>query len=178
MPWPATVGQAVHGRTISPYSAESIAATIGAVLPASATWQAAQTALYVPFRIGQGITIKGFYWMNGATISGNVDVGVMDWALTKITSSGAIAAAGANTIQTSALGTAVTIPSGVYYLAIMCTSATATIFCGTALTVEGLRHLGVAKQVSVGATLPATGTFTAPDGANCPLFGIYTGQLP
>lgn len=178
MPWPATVGQALSGRTISPYSAESIMAVVGANDPASATWQAAQTALYVPFRIAQAVLAKGFYWMNGATISGNVDCGIYDGALTRVTSTGAIAQSGANTIQTSALGTAVFLPAGVYYLAIMCTSATATMFCGTFLVAEELRHLGVAKQVSVGTTLPATGTFTAPDGANCPVFGIYEGQVP
>lgn len=178
MPWPATVGMAIHGRTISPYSPESVCAVIGGVIPASATWQAAQTALYIPFRIAQAVKITGFFWMNGATASGNVDCGVMDEALTKITSTGAIAQSGTNTIQSSALGSGVTIPAGIYYLAIMCTSATATIFCGTALTTSELRHIGVVKQVSVGATLPATGTFTAPDGTNLPLFGLYSGAAP
>ena len=179
MPWPATVGQIVHGRMISPYSAHSIGAVIGAIgAVASTVWPAAQLALYVPFRTAQAIRIAGFFWMNGATVNGNTDCGVYDSGGAKLTSSGATAQAGASAIQSVALGTAIIIPAGVFYLALLSTSATATYFTGPSLTAEEARHIGITDQASAGTSLPATMTRSTPGTGGVPLFGIYSGNAP
>lgn len=180
MPFPATVGQAIHGRTISPYDGHSVSAIIGKIgAVASAVWPAAQLALYVPFRIGQDVKISGFFWYNGATVNGNTDCGVYDSSGAKLTSSGATAQSGANAIQTVALGTPIIISAGnYYYLALMSTSATATYFRGPNLTAEEARQLGITDQESVGSALPTTQTRSTPGSGALPIFGIYTGQAP
>lgn len=179
MPWPARVGQIPHGRTISPYSAHSVAALIGNVgALASTAWPSAQLALYVPFRVAQNVRVAGFFWMNGATVNGNTDCGIYDFGGAKLTSSGATAQAGANAIQSVALGAAVTLPFGVFYLALLSTSATATYFTGPNLVAEEARHIGIADQASAGTALPANFTLSTPGTGGIPLFGIYSGQAP
>jgi len=184
MPFPATVGQSIQGRTISPYSAHSVLSDIGLVgAPVSTVWPGATggVAMYVPFRIAQAVRAAGFWWMNGATVNGNTDCGIYDSAGTKIVSVGATAQAGTNAIQQVALGTAIILPGGrVYYLALFSTSATATYFttptAAGSPTAEELRHLGVTDQTGIGSALGATLTHSTPGTGNLPVFGFYSGQ--
>jgi len=182
MPFPAIVGQPIQGRTIAPQSAFSVGSHVGLIgAPASTVWPGATggVAMYVPFRIAQAVRVAGFYWMNGATVNGNTDCGVYDVSGTKLASAGATAQAGANSIQTVALGTAIIIPGGrVYYLALFSTSATATYFISTALTAEEARHVGITDQTAIGSALPATMTRSTPATGNIPVFGIYSGNVP
>lgn len=179
MPWPPTVGQAFHTRTVTAHGPTSFAVTAGALgVPASVVWPAAQTALFFPFRIAQDILVKGFFWMNGTTVNGNTDCGIYSVDGTKIISTGAIAQATTSATQVSALGTAKVLSADVYYLALLSSSATATYFSSTVLGVEELRHCGVTKQTLAGVTLPAIANMTLPTSTSIPVFGLYTGIAP
>lgn len=80
-----------------------------------------------PFRLSEPYQLTWIWWINGATINGNVDAGIYDEGLaTVLTSTGSTAQSGATALQTVA-STARLAP-GRYYFAISSSSATATFY--------------------------------------------------
>jgi hypothetical protein len=77
----------------------------------------ASTVIYVPVQIPVWCTLYGGMWINGATVTGNVDVGVMDFEGNRLAHSGSTAMSGTSTIQTVSFSSSVVVPPGTYYIA-------------------------------------------------------------
>lgn len=122
---------------------------------ASGTFPAANAAIYMPFRTSATVVIATIEVLNGAAVSGNVDVGIYDEAQRRLVSSGSTAQAGTNVIQVFNI-TDTPLAPGLFYMALACDNTTAT-FIRTAAPVYETRPLGMAQQASAFA-LPATAT--------------------
>lgn len=128
--------------------------------PASTAWGTANLAVYMPFFCPTLFKFSNFTWRNGATISGNLDVGVYSADGRKIISTGSIAqAAGANAIQTASVATT-SLGVGLFYFAMTFSSATATVFSLSGLNAGVVTTMGIFNQ---GTALPLPATFTLAD---------------
>ena len=130
------------------------------------------TTLYVPLQVTETITIVKGWWVNGATVSGNVDIGLYpETGGAKIVSLGSTAQSGTNTLQEGNIADTV-VPPGRYLMALAWSSATATFF-GTFFGSSSGKSLGFAMEAAF--ALPASATpvvFDAGTIANVPVFGF------
>jgi hypothetical protein len=161
--------------TIHPWSQESIGdglVTGNSSLngAASATWQTADRAIYVPFTISSPSLIKKMFVYNGATASGNIDIGIYDRSFTKLVSSGEVAQAGINALQEFDIADTLLGP-GLFYMALVFDTTTGTVF--RVAPIGGvLTSLGCAMQTSA-SPLPAIATPSQIQ-AFMPVFGLST----
>lgn len=136
---------------------------------ASAVWPGANRALYVPLYLPRPATVVKLWWLNGAAVSGNVDVGIYNaTSLARIVSSGSTAQAGTSVVQEvdiadTALG------AGVYLLALSCDNTTAA-FARTLTDIRICRSAGVTQEAAAFA-LPVTATPATAASAYMPVFG-------
>ncbi len=135
---------------------------------ASAAWPSANLAIYVPLLLDAPYPVKRVWWINGATASENVDLGLYKASGTREYSTGAVAQAGINALQYVTAD--LLIPPGEYYLGLSLSSATATTF-STAFLVTHLRMAGCLQQASA-HVLPASMTGAVMTFAYYPLFGL------
>lgn len=125
-------------------------------------------AFYCEVLVYEPVIINNMAWLNGATVAGNVDVGIYDSNLKAVVTKGSTAMSGASTTQavtlsSISLGTAnpLLVP-GVYYLAFASNSATATfgrMNLGSVIS----RAFGTALQTTA-FPLPATAVFATNTG--------------
>lgn len=93
----------------------------------SAAWPAANRAYgWAFYHLGsKPFTSALAFWLNGATVSGNCDFGIYDAKFQRIASTGSVAQAGVNVLQSVAL--VVTLPpGGPYHFALACDNLVAT----------------------------------------------------
>jgi hypothetical protein len=140
---------------------------------ASATYPAAaNAAVYVPFVVNAPMPVVEMGAFNGATAAGNTQLGIYDDQQNLLTASTATAQAGINAWQMLSV-TAVTLDPGVYYMAIVSTSASATFSC--AYNSEGTvvmgRSMGLLQQASA-APLPNPATFAVASLSRVPLMVV------
>lgn len=133
----------------------------------SGAWPAANRAILIPVEIAVPRLVKQLAWLNGATASGNVDVGIYDLAGNRIVSGGGVAQTGTQTLQVSNIADTLLLP-GVYFMALAMDGTTGTArrintISSTWLTVGGIR------QASTAYPLPSTVTLAAPASAFVPL---------
>ena len=164
---------------ISPWSACSVGAELSALGGAALTdnvYVAANRAIYVPFYLPESFTVQKVWWINGAAVSGNVDVAVYTAAGARQISAGSTAMAGASAIQ--AVDVADTaLAAGDYYLAFACDNTTASFQSSPAAAVSTYNAaLGWAQQAAAFA-LPATATFALSANTYLPFFGIANRTL-
>lgn len=155
--------------TLSTEHAQSMGLTIRsgcATAPASAA-SPANRAYYIPFVVYKPFTVKQMWTFNGATASGNLDVGVYDSNGTRLVSNGAAAQSGTSTLQVFNI-TDITIQAGQYYMAVSNSSATATYF-RYSMTVT--QQTGMLIQ-DTAHPLPATATFAAAITTVIPIIGL------
>ena len=137
----------------------------------STTVPAANRAFYIPFMLAMPIVVTRLWWENGGTVSGNVDVGIYDSVGTRIVSTGATAGSGTIAIQSVDI-TDTLIGPGRFFLAISCSSATATLMATTdAPSLEALRSRGAFNQETA-HPLPATATFATVISSFIPVVGL------
>lgn len=168
--WPlAPVFPAGLGH-ITPLSLESIGSASGGFSTplASTTWGTANLAKYIPFRISQPYQVANAFCLNGATATGNVDIGIYDADGTRLASTGATALSGTTAIQTIALS--VLLGPGQFWLAMSC-SASTTTFLASSYNANCMKAMGCYQQTSAHA-LPATATFATIVAATLYMFGI------
>ena len=140
--------------------------------PASVAWPAANRAIYIPFQISETMVFTRVHWYNGATAAGNVDVGIYSENGTRLGSTGAIAQGTINVVQTNVLTANTTCLPGRYFMAMLCSSGTATVFAQAASLSAKMAGL---YQQSVGAgALPATATFATWTSQIHPVFSLST----
>lgn len=167
--FPSRAGSAVHQFTIDTYG--YYGATSGLVFAiASGAFPTANKVLYVPIRIPRPIIIQQLYTSNGATASGNIDVGVYSVDGTKIVSSGSVAQSGTNQKQLFNV-TDTLIGRGVFYMGLTLSNTTGTFF-RNAGALALLRTIGLLTETPGGFGLPANATFGAYVDAYYPICGI------
>lgn len=150
--WPAL-------PTITPWSIESLgmALLFHQAMPSSSTVGTANVCYYVPFRVEERTTVTKLWWANGATVSGNIDMGVFDIETgAKLFSTGATAQAGTNAIQQVDI-TDATLERGTYLMGISFSSSTATIFALNLADEISQSNLMVIGELAA-HPLPATAT--------------------
>lgn len=164
-------------QLISPYSYESIGQQIFAVSNAgiaSATCTA-NLACYVPFSLVEKRTALKMWVYNGATASGNIDVGIYRADGTKLVTMGPTAQSGTSDLQVLDITDTDLPPGEQLYMAFAASAGTTTVFrmTGSAQTSQ-IAACGVMEQSGLSSgTLPATATFAAFSTANfLPIFGI------
>jgi hypothetical protein len=123
---------------------------------ASAVYTSASRAYYYPIEVNDFVTVTMMALFNGATVSGNVDVGIYDVNGKRLVSAGSTAQAGASTIQTFDV-TDTALEPGDYYLAMACDNITATFFCYKP-NAQIMEAFGTWMQATA-IPLPATATF-------------------
>lgn len=158
--------------SISPFDLVSptggmLACAPGASRAVSATWGAANRAIYVPVVVPCRVTACQMAWANGAAVSGNVDAGIYDVTGVRLVSTGSTAQAGTTALQVADITDTVLTP-GVYFLALAVDNTTATI-SRLPTNTGALQGCGVQQQ-DTAFTLPATATFAAPTVATLPVF--------
>jgi hypothetical protein len=121
--------------------------------PASSTWPSSNLAIASPIYIDSYGTVVKMFMANGATASGNFDIGLYDENFNRLVSSGAVAQSGTGAIQTFDV-TDTPVRPGRHYIAISSSAATGTL---VRLSVGPLylRPLGVV-QMAAAHPLPAT----------------------
>jgi hypothetical protein len=123
----------------------------------------------MPFWIEDVVTATKIWWQNGATASGNLDVGIYDENGNLLVSIGTTGQTGTSTIQQADI-TDTTLSRGYYYLAMAMNGTT-----GTALryspTTNLQQMMGVLEQASA-FVLPSTATFAKAARSYIPVMGI------
>lgn len=161
-------------RIITPFSQESIgtlAAGMADTANASIAWSPANTAVFVPFSLWKPRTAKKMFVYNGATASGNFDIGVYNDSGTRLVSSGSTAQSGTDTVQEVDI-TDTALPAGqLLWLALAFDNTTATVngkaHGAAAATVRGLMTMGSAFP------LPSSATLATPSGlCRLAIFGV------
>ena len=141
----------------------------GGATPASATFPASNDALFIPVYLHQTYLIKRLFSINGAAVSGNIDVGIYSEDGARITSSGTTAQSGTSVPQFFDV-TDIVLGPGRYYLAVAMDNTTGTLFRATTTLIARFQSLGMAKQATAFA-LPASATFATITAAYLPLIG-------
>lgn len=152
---------------LNPFSVECLG-ILGGQLAASAIWAsgtypAANRAYFFPFSTEEPFTIRLLGLINGATVSGNFDLGLYLPNGTRIASTGSTAQAGVSAKQTVDI-TDVLMSSPHWYLALAFDNTTATIqrvnTGGPLADAILLSGLGL-QTMETAFPLPATATFAA-----------------
>lgn len=136
----------------------NLAETSSRVTAATGT---ANRAYLVPIVPAANGPVNKAWWINGGTVSGNLDVGIYDKDGNRVASTGAVAQSGANAIQSAALTVVPTLLAGIpYYLAFSSSSATSELFAVDAAGAQIATACGFV-QAATAHPLPATVTFAA-----------------
>lgn len=170
--WP-TINLLEQRYNITPWHPWAIGYAVNSQNAVSATWPSANLAIYVPVRIPVPITGQLFHWINGAIVSGNVDVGLYTEDGVKITSTGATAQAVISTTQSVDV-TDFALSPNVYYLAIAMDNTTGALARQqpAAAVAAAMGLYGCAQEAVF--PLPATATFASLAFSYIPLFGFAT----
>ena len=134
---------------------------------AAAAWPTANKAIYCPVLVDRVITVTQMAVVNGATVNGNLDLGIYDEAGNKVVSKGSTAQSGTNAVQALDI-TDTELKPGLYFLALASSSGTATFFRANGASTEVTRVCGLQQQTSAFA-LPSTATFANPSQNYSPL---------
>lgn len=153
--------------TISSGGPLSVGLFIGSM--PSAVWPSANLAIFVPFRLPAPLTVQSLWVLNGATASGNIDVGIYDYTGTKLVSTGSTAQSGTNVVQS--VGVTAVLGAGLFYLALAMNNTTGTIARFAPANVGLVKAAGLAEAASA-FPLPATTTLSTVSNAYMPLVGL------
>lgn len=141
------------------------------IISSGAVWVSANRIIYVPIRVPEPMRVLLLHWDNGAAVSGNVQIGLYNADGVRLATSGTVAQAGVNTLQSAAVD--VTIGWGMHYIALTLDNTTGTIFrASPAAAVLNIAHVRIESPGVFG--LPATATFAAPSDAYLPACGLAT----
>lgn len=163
----------VPQAVISTWSYQSLGIEInaltGGLTPASGAYGVANDAVFTPLYLQWPVRVKRLWVANGATVNGNLDVGIYSVGGTRLVSAGTTAQSGSNALQFFDIADLL-LGAGAYYLAVAFSSTTATLFRG-APALGRVRQMGLAKMASA-MPLPATVTLAVPTVAFIPMMGI------
>ena len=157
--------------TITPWSRESLGACSSSTAPASGSYSSSNLGFFVPFYLYAQATAYGMKCVNGASVSGNIDMGIYSVDGRRLASKGSTAQSGTSAEQTLTFTTPLSMSPGFYFMAIACDNTTATFFRRNTSSVL-LKALGMYQATSVFA-LPATVTYATITTSYVPAFGVY-----
>lgn len=170
-----------HRVTLSTMSLASLAPNFGANTPGSAAWPAANRAIYIPFKVSEPILVKRLFVYNGATASGNADIGIYSSRAAdrlpdvRLVSAGSTAQAGTSDLQVFDV-TDTWLGPGLFYWAFALDNTTGTV---TRLNFGGTREgqLSGCMMQSSALPLPAAATpasFSGFGSGMLPIVGLST----
>lgn len=161
--------------SLGPLTAAGRATMLAGVNYASSAYPSASRVIYTPLMLPAPVTIHGGWTYNGATAAGNWNVGIYEWeSKARLLETGTVAQAGTSVVQRSDLsgGGTVDLKAGLYIMAIISSSATATFFRVTNSNYLLAGH-GCCQEAGSGSTLPSTASLaTAVTSAYFPAFGF------
>ena len=138
---------------------------------ASATWPTANRAFLYPCYLDRPVTIAQFFVHNGATASGNLDIGLYTEGFARVISSGSTAQSGTSALQVIDV-TDTTVRPGRYYLGVVMDNTTGTMVRANQ-NGQWLKPAGV-LQMDTAFALPATFTPASMTQSFVPLAGFTT----
>jgi hypothetical protein len=152
---------------------ELAAMTGGGIIVANLGNFTANSAIFYPFGIAEQIVVQKMWWLNGAAVTGNIDIGIYTAAGARVISIGPTAQATINVIQEVDVTDTVLVP-GRYYVGIAGDTGTNQRFSGFALTsVHYLRAVGVLQVDGLtSGTLPTSVTFATATINQLPFCGL------
>lgn len=162
--WPQPVSMPAHQLTISSWSSLGMFCSAGPfTAPFSGASGAANRMFAFPFRLPRPMTARTAFWMNGASVAGNLIVGIYgaapgtqsDGAEVKLVETASTALSGTNVIQSVAIGPQYLRP-GLYYVAMITSGAPNFFRSSSALTNDAGAHLGNYRRDQGSFALPAT----------------------
>ena len=172
MDWPQA---APAPRYIPSFSRFTCAAELQmqqAANPASFVYPTANKAFYIPLRLPFRFCVRRVFVANGATASGNFDVGLYSPGGARIFSIGSTAQSGTNVLQYVTLASEKLLVPGSYYLAIAHSNTTGTYLrVNYAAASNRGRICGMLEQTSA-LPLPSPATFAQLTAMYLPLFGL------
>ncbi len=160
--------------TIHPFSLESVGISnvsggnITLTGATSATFPVANKALFIPFTLSKSIVAVKLFSVNGATVSGNIDVGVYDHTGTRLVSAGSTLQAGTNDLQLFDIADT-QIGPGLFYLAVAMDDVLGTLFFS-----PGVAPRTEMAEMAAAFALPATATLVSVTTGSIPLIGLTT----
>ncbi len=137
---------------------------------ASAVYPTANKIYYIPFRIGATVLVKRLYCVNGAAVSGNIDLGVYDQNGKRLIVAGSTAQASTNVPQAIDTTDTELLP-GCYYFGIQCSNTTSAFFRNNS-AVSLLQGRGLYMETAGGIGLPSTATGVRITNAYFPACGL------
>lgn len=143
---------------------------------ANIAWPSASLAFFMPCLLQTARTVYGFGWLNGSTVSGNVDCGIYSAEGAQRAALGGVAQSGTSVVQTATLGSSVALDPGRYYMAMVADNVTGTFSRISTVGAPTLRVTGVAQEASA-YPLPSTATFAAMAQAFIPLMFMAFGSV-
>lgn len=145
--------------------------------PTSAAWPAANLGLAVSIEVPRPVVVTHGFVMNGASVTGNVDISIYDASFAELASTGATGHTGNNALQTIALSYTLQAATP-YYMAISFSSGSTTVY-RQAVSSQILRMAGCFEMTSA-HPLPSTFVPAALNttlGSYLPYFGLSARQL-
>lgn len=122
----------------------------------STAWPSANRALACPFAIAEPLAIVKLLTENGATASGNIDIGIYDENWGRLVSMGSTAQSGAPALQAFDIADVNLPGASRYYLAMAADATTTTIL---ARTMTNALHLKAAGWAQMDSAFPLPATF-------------------
>jgi hypothetical protein len=160
-----------HLITMTPYHVCSLGGIYfqPSTQPLTGTWPVANLAFFIPFRLPTVVVVTLMFAYNGAAVNGNLDLGIYDASGNRLISSGGVAQAGINQIQTLDIPDT-KIGPGIFYMAIVLDNIVGTIFRQTPSTIY-LRMMGIVQMANA-YPLPLTAVFATMAQIHIPDFGF------
>lgn len=153
----------MFGPLVSAKTAASVTGT------ASVAWPAANRAIYMPMWIPAPYPVAKVWWANGATASGNTNLGIYAGSGVLLASTGSTVQSGTTVVQSVTLSLLLT--PGLYYFALIHSNTTGTFRRVTATSTVSAAT-GIAQEAVGSLTLPATMTPAAMTSSYVPVCGI------
>jgi hypothetical protein len=161
-----------HINSFSPWMSGWKARLIAAIgNPASMDWIGASTAIAIPFYVPWPYPVKRAFWVNGATIAGNSDIGIFTSRAGKRWTAGSTPNAGASAPQYVTVTPGLVLEPGWHVLQYVNDGTTGRAFGSTAVTANLGRFIGVYQQATA-FPLPATPAWAQWASIGYPLIGI------
>jgi len=150
--------------------------------PSGAAWYSANGAIYMPILVPATCVARRLWWVNSSTVSAsyNLDCGIYADAGgkpgVKLVSTGSTAQGTASEVQFADI-TDTTLTPGVHWLALSCSSTSATLFRWS--PADASRNAALKFEEASAVPLPATAT-PAESGTSTayPIFGFATTASP
>lgn len=143
--------------------------------PSSGAWPSSNRAIYVPFSLRITATVVKVFWANGATASGNVDMGIFASTSGKpgalVISTGSTAQSGTATLQTIDIADTQLVGGVLYYMALVNSGTTGTFYRYTTPIATVATMMGCC-QSATSLPLAANPTIATLTSAYTPMFGL------